>query len=78
MLSKILDLQCRYYVMTYHDIKFHNITAPIRICRLDYGNLKVCTASRDSLLGEQVKVVADVNQTDVLKKLAYLVSEPFL
>ena len=29
------------------------------------------------LLGEQVKVVADVDQTDVLKKLAYLVSEPF-
>jgi len=51
MLSNILDLQCRYYVVvTYYDIKFHDITVPIRICGLDYGNSKVCTGSRDSLL----------------------------
>ena len=63
--------------MTYHDIKFHNITVPIRICRL-WKLESLFTASRDSLLGEQVKVVADVNQTDALKKLTYLVSEQFL
>ena len=65
-----------------HDISWHKISQHNSShTYLQTGLWKLeslFTASRDSLLGEQVKVVADVNQTDVLKKLTYLMSEQFL